>query len=115
MLASHQHFVKKEEKRGSAFSKKRGDKEAYNFRPKKTNTHWHNSTINPTKVARYQYRILCLSSNDTFVEKHFVDRTFRRQDISSTNFCRQAFRRQNTSSTGHFVDRAFRRQNILVV
>jgi hypothetical protein len=69
--------------------------------------------------------ILCFSSNDTFVEKHFVDkifvetfcrqtfvdkhfvdRAFRRQNISSTNFCRQAFRRQNTSSTGHFVDKS---------
>ncbi len=35
-------------------------------------------------------RILCLSSNDTFVEKHFVGRTFRRQ---------------NTSLTKHFVER----------
>ena len=78
-------------------------------------------------------RILCISSNDTFVEKHFVDkifvetvgrdifvdrhfvdRTFRRQDISSTNFCRHAFRRQNISSTEHFVDNIFRRPNILV-
>ncbi len=27
-------------------------------------------------------RILCLSSNDTFVEKHFVDRAFRRKVIT---------------------------------
>jgi len=42
--------------------------------------------------------ILCLSSNDTFVEKHFVDRTFRRQ----------FFGRHNTSSTEHFVGETFR-------
>ena len=48
-LAYHQHFVKKEEKRG--------EKEAYSFRPKKTKTHQHNSSINPTKLLRYQYRL----------------------------------------------------------
>ena len=63
MLASHQHFVKKGKKRRSIlgkkriFNKKRGEKEAYSFRPKKTKTHRHNSTINPTKLARYQYRL----------------------------------------------------------
>jgi hypothetical protein len=85
--------------------------------------------------------ILCHSSNDTFVEKHFVDKnfieafcrkifverhfvdiTFCRQNILSKNFRRHyisstqhfvdtTFRRHNTSSTQHFVDTTLRRHN----
>jgi predicted HTH domain antitoxin len=55
-LASHQHIVKKRGKKRN-YDKKRGEKEAYNFRPKKTKIHWHNTTINPRKLARYQYNI----------------------------------------------------------
>ena len=48
-----------------------------------------------------------------FVEKHFVDRAFRRRSILSNNFCRKAFRRHDTLSTRHFVDTTYRRQGIL--
>jgi hypothetical protein len=63
LLASHQHFVKKEEKRGAAFleksifNRKRGEKEEHNFGQKKTKTDRHNNTTNSTKLARYQYRL----------------------------------------------------------
>jgi hypothetical protein len=53
--------------------------------------------------------ILCLSSNDTFIEKHFVGRTFRRQNMSSTEYVvDRTFRRQNMSSTEYVVDRTLR-------
>jgi hypothetical protein len=62
-LASHQHFVKKEEKRGSAFLEKRGflikkrRKRGIQFSSEETKTHRHNSTINPTKLVSYKYRL----------------------------------------------------------
>ncbi len=59
-LASHQHFVKKEEKRSAAFLGKRGfltEKEEHSFGQKKTKTDRHNNTTNSTKLARYQYRL----------------------------------------------------------
>jgi len=53
--------MKKKEKRDVPFfEKKRGfliEKEAYSFRPKKIRIHRHNNTTNPTKLARYQYRL----------------------------------------------------------
>ncbi len=59
-LASHQHFVKKEEKRGAAFMEKREfltEKEEHSFGQKKTKTGRHNNTTNSTKLTRYQYRL----------------------------------------------------------
>jgi hypothetical protein len=58
------------------------------------------------------FRILCLSSNDTFVEKHFVDKTFvetfRRQNFVDNHFVDKTFRRQDISSTNFYC------QNILL-
>ena len=60
-----------------------------------------------TKLIRTVEGILCLSSNDIFVEKHFVDKILVeascQQDILSKIFVDITLRRQKTSSTEHFV------------
>jgi hypothetical protein len=65
-------------------------------------------------VDKFLSKIFCrqsTSSTQHFVEEHFVDRTLRRQIISSTEyFVDSTFRRQSISLTGHFVDSTFRRQ-----
>jgi hypothetical protein len=84
----------------------------------------YNSQFRRVKLIVLEYitkcRILCFSSNDTFVEKHFVDKifveAFCRQNFVEKHFVDKifvgAFCRQNFVEK-HFVDRTFRRHDIL--
>ena len=62
------------EKRGFLIKKRR--KRGIQFRPKKTKTHWHNSTINPTKLVRYQYRLNMTSKSKKETKLPVVHRDF---------------------------------------
>ena len=72
-------LCKKKKKKGRSMLGKRGfliEKEVHNFRPKKTQTHRYSNTTNPTKVARYQYRLNMNWKSKNETKLSIVDRYF---------------------------------------